>query len=181
MSIYVIYIEGFRFLKAGDTIDVRDVKKNPKTGSYIWSALVNAVGHKGFCDDEEQKYLISQRNDSQASDELSFQLSTDPNLTALDPRNQLIPGPSSAHSLVSKRLNFSQCLSSEANNTTILNTDLSNAVHTSMPDLGNEDLQRVLGDNDLMIDEEEEVEPVSIVRQVKVFALRFLFSNLCCY
>ena len=50
-----------------------------------------------------------------------------------------------------------------------------------MPDLGDEDLQRVLGDNDLMIDEEEEVESVSIVRQVKVFALRFLFSNLCCY
>ena len=181
MSIYIIYIEGFRFLKAGDTIDVRDVKKNPKTGSYIWSALVNAVDHKGFCDDEEQKYLISQRNDSQASDELSFQLSTDPNLRALEPRNQLIPGPSSAHSLVSKRLNFSQCLSSDANNTTILNPDLSNAVHTSMPDLGDEDLQRALDDNDLMIDEEEEVEPVSIVRQVKVFALRFLFSNLCCY
>ena len=72
-------------------------------------------------------------------------------------------------------------MSSDANNTTILNTDLSNAVHTSMPDLGDEDLQKVLGDNDLMIDEEEEVEPVSIVRQVKVFALRFLFSNLCCF
>ena len=88
--------------------------------TYIWSALVNAVGHKGFCDDEDQNHLISERNNSQASDELSFQLSTNPNLTALDPRNQLIPGPSSAHFLVSKRLNFSQCLSSDANNTTIL-------------------------------------------------------------
>ena len=135
MSIYIKYIEGFRFSKAGDTIDVGDVKKT-RTGSYIWSAFVNAVNHKGFCDDEEQKYLISQRNDSQASDELSFQLSTDPNLTAMDPRKRLIPGPSSAHSLFSKRLNFSQCLSSDANNTTVLNPDLSTAVHTSMPDLG---------------------------------------------
>ena len=48
-----------------------------------------------------------------------------------------------------------------------------------MPDLGDVDLQRVLGKNDLMIDEEEALDQVSVVRQVRLFALSFLFSNLC--
>ena len=37
--------------------------------------------------------------------------------------------------------------------------------------------EEFLGDNDAMIDEEQAVDQVSVVRQVKLFALRFLFSN----
>ena len=110
-------------------------RKTPQQAPIYGQLSSTLSATRDFVMKRSKKNLISQRSDSQASDELSFQLSTHPNFTVLYPRNPLIPGPSSALSLVSKRLNFSQCLPSDANNTTILNPDLSNAVHTSMPEL----------------------------------------------
>ena len=95
------------------------------------------------CKDHPFENIFKYR--SAKSDVLSFQLSAEPNLTVLDPRTQLIPGSSSARSLVSKRLNFRQCLPSKANTTTIFNPYLSSTVNTSMTDLIDENFQRVFG------------------------------------
>ena len=69
--------------------------RNPRTGAFIWSVLVNTVGHKSYCLEDERRYLASQRNKSQGSSELSFQFNTDPNLTAPDP----LTGPELGYNL----------------------------------------------------------------------------------
>ena len=129
--------------------------RNPRTGTIIWSALVNTVGHKNYCLEDERRYLASQRNESQGSSELSFQLNTDPNLTVPDPSAQLLGAHRATSSQVIKRLTYME--NDNANNTTVPNPELGGLAMTdcSMPEISSDDIQKVFEEDALQIYEGE--------------------------
>ena len=164
LSLIIIQVPGFLkkvfrkfsstniFFKAGEHIDIKDTKRNPRTGSFIWSALVNTVGHRGFCLQGEQNYLQSQRNESVGSSELSFQLSTDPNLTVPVVSSHFM-GRQQSVPTANKKLLFEQAQVNCDNDTTIPNPHLEASAQSTMPLIDGDEVNRLLGESPLQIDE----------------------------
>ena len=152
-------------VKAGEYIDVKDKSINPKTGTFIWTALVSSVGHKKFCLDDEQRYLASTRDESLGSSELSFQLNTDPDLTVPDTR--VLPNYSAPKLDVNKKLTYQGSVYG-LNDTTIARPELDPlAASSSMPEIPSEDLDRILHNNSLEIDEDAVFNQNNVPREVR--------------
>ena len=144
---------------------MKDKSVNPKTGTFIWTALVSSVGHKKFCLDDEQRYLASTRNEYLSGSELSFQLNTDPDLTFPDAR--MLPIYSAPKLDVNKKLTYQGSVCG-LNDTTIVRPELdAPAASSSMPEIPSEDLDCILHNNSLENDEEAVSNQNIVPREVR--------------
>ena len=72
-------------------MNIKWIKKNPKTKSYVWTALVLAVGHERFCYEHMRDACVQIKNaEGNTSCQPQINVPVDPDLTVHEDIDQIL-------------------------------------------------------------------------------------------